>query len=141
MAHVKALIIKFFMVFVFLLVVLTLFFDVPLLNTVWISISLTLLGYLIGDLMIYRKARDSSDQMKQKAIATISDILLAFFVILLMGNALVIDNENIVTAAIVSALVIGGMEWFFHKYLDNNIFPKKYYRVMGFPENGLTSVF
>lgn len=56
MNHVKALIIKFLMIAVVLLVILTLFFDVPFMDTVWISIALTLIAYIMGDLMIFRKA-------------------------------------------------------------------------------------
>lgn len=125
MNHVKALAMKFVMIAAVLLVILTLFFDVPFVNTLWISLVLTLVAYVMGDLMIFRKAGDRSDQNKRNAIATVSDIVVAFLVIWLMGEALVSNDVNIITPAIISAIVIGGGEWFFHKYLDRSVFPEK----------------
>lgn len=128
MNHVKALIMKFLMIAVVLLIILTLFFDVPFMDTIWISVALTLIAYVIGDLLIFWKAGDRSEQTKRNAIATISDIVVAFLVIWLLGDALISDSDNIVTAAIISALVIGAGEWFFHKYLDNSVFPEQHNR-------------
>lgn len=126
MNHVKALIMKFVMIAAVLLIVLTLLFDVPFMDTIWISLALTVVAYVMGDLMIFRKAGDRSDQNKRNAIATVSDIVVAFLVIWLMGEALVGNDVNIVTPAIISAIVIGGGEWFFHKYLDSSVFPEKH---------------
>ena len=126
MNHVKALVIKFLMIAVVLLIILTLFFDVPFMDTIWISLALTIIAYLLGDLMIFRKAGDRSDQNKRNAIATVSDIVVAFLVIWLLGDALVGNNVDIITPAIISAIVIGGGEWFFHKYLDSSVFPEKH---------------
>lgn len=126
MNHVKALVIKFLMIAVVLLIILTLFFDVPFMDTIWISLALTIIAYLLGDLMIFRKAGDRTDQNKRNAIATISDIVVAFLVIWLIGDALVGNDVDIITPAIISAIVIGGGEWFFHKYLDSSVFPEKH---------------
>lgn len=126
MNHVKALVIKFLMIAVVLLIILTLFFDVPFMDTIWISLALTIIAYVMGDLMIFRKAGDRSDQNKRNAIATVSDIVVAFLVIWLLGDALTGNNVDIITPAIISAIVIGGGEWFFHKYLDSSVFPEKH---------------
>ncbi|CEG23517.1 hypothetical protein BN1080_02495 [Planococcus massiliensis] len=126
MNHVKALAMKFVMIAAVLLIILTLFFDVPFGDTLWISLVLTLVAYVMGDLMIFRKAGDRSDQNKRNAIATVSDIVVAFLVIWLMGEALVSNDVNIITPALISAIVIGGGEWFFHKYLDRSVFPEKH---------------
>lgn len=131
MNHVKALIMKFVMIAAVLLIVLTLLFDVPFMDTIWISLALTVVAYIMGDLMIFRKAGDRSDQNKRNAIATVSDIVVAFLVIWLMGEALVGNDVNIVTPAIISAIVIGGGEWFFHKYLDSSVFPEKHDHTAG----------
>lgn len=125
MNHVKALVIKFVMIAAVLLIILTLMFDVPFADTLWISLALTIIAYAMGDLMVFRKAGNRSEQNKRNAIATVSDIVVAFLVIWLMGEALVGNEVNIITPAIISALVIGGGEWFFHKYLDRNVFPEK----------------
>ncbi|MDN7243434.1 YndM family protein [Planococcus sp. N028] len=126
MNHVKALIIKFVMIAVVLLIILTGVFKVSFVDTLWISLVLTLVAYAMGDLMIFRKAGDARDQNKRNMIATISDIVVAFLVIWLVGDALIGNNPDIVTASIISAIVIGAGEWFFHKYLDRNVFPEKH---------------
>ncbi|MFD1032498.1 YndM family protein [Metaplanococcus flavidus] len=132
MNHLKALIIKFLMIAVVLLIILTLIFDVEFGDTLLISAVLTVAAYALGDLMIFRKVGNDetnnadSDHTKRNAIATVSDIVLAFLVIWLMGEALLDETPDLITAAIISALVIGGGEWFFHKYLDRSVFPEKH---------------
>ena len=126
MNHVKALIMKFVMIAAVLLIILTGFFKVSFADTLWISLILTLVAYVMGDLMIFRKAGDARNQNKRNMIATISDIVVAFLVIWLVGDALIGNNPDIVTASIISAIVIGAGEWFFHKYLDRNVFPEKH---------------
>lgn len=125
MNHVKALVIKFVMIAAVLLIVLTGFFDVPFLDSIWISLALTVVAYVMGDLMIFRKAGDRSEQTKRNAIATVSDIVVAFLVIWLLGEALVGAGTDMITAALISAVVIGVGEWFYHIYLDRSVFPEK----------------
>ncbi|AQQ53584.1 DUF2512 family protein [Planococcus lenghuensis] len=127
MDHVKAILIKFVMIAVVLLIVLTWIFDVSFGDTLWISAALTLLAYVLGDLVIFRKAGDADDQGKRNMIATVSDIILAFLIVWFLGDAMAVSSD-IVTAAIVSAILIGGGEWFFHKYLDRNVFAEKHDR-------------
>lgn len=142
MNHAKALILKFVMIAVVLLVILTGIYDVEIEKTLLISLVLTLIAYVLGDLMIFRKIGDRAsndrtgnnqsagrdrheDHKKRNMMATIADIILAFLVIWLMGDALIDDAEDIIQAAFISALVIGAGEWFFHKYLDKSVFPEK----------------
>ena len=125
MNHVRALSIKFVMIAVVLLVVMTLLFEVPVADTLLLSVVLTVLAYATGDLMVFRKTGDRSEQPKRNAIATVMDTVLAFLVLWLLGAVLNGENGNLVWAALVSAVVIAGGEWFFHKYLDKNIFPEK----------------
>lgn len=136
MNHLKALIIKFLMIAVVLLIILTGIFDVEFGDTLLISVVLTLVAYVLGDLLIFLKTggrtdqnrtnHNQSDHTKRNAIATVADIVVAFLVIWLMGEALLANTEDLMTAAIISALVIGAGEWFFHKYLDRNVFPEKH---------------
>ena len=136
MNHVKALIIKFVMIAAVLLIILTGIYDVEFGDTLLISLVLTLVAYVLGDLLIFRKTGDrsnnnrandnNSDQKKRNTIATVGDIVTAFLVIWLMGEALLADTQDLMQAAIISALVIGAGEWFFHKYLDRNVFPEKH---------------
>ena len=122
MNHVKALVIKFLMIAVVLGIILTGVYDMSFTNTLAISLVLTLLAYAVGDLGIFQNAGDRSDHNKRNIIATLSDVLLAGIVIYFMGQSFGLNNDNILTAAIVSAVVIGLGEWFFHKYLDRQVF-------------------
>jgi len=82
MNHVKALVIKFFMTAVILGIVITGIFDSEFKDTLLISFILTILAYVLGDLMIFRKFGGdkgrNSDHVKRNMIATISDFILSF---------------------------------------------------------------
>ena len=125
MNHVKALLIKFVMITVVLGIVLSVGFDFPFGDMLLISFVLTLVAYVMGDLFIFRKTGDSSSQTNRNIIATVSDGILAFLVIWIMGSQLIPNSNNIVIASLISTLVIAVGEWFFHKYLDANVFPEK----------------
>lgn len=136
MDHVKALVIKFVMIALVLGVVVTGIFDGEFEDTLLISLILTILAYVLGDLMIFRKAGNdhdrNSDQVKRNTIATISDFVLSFLVIWLVGKSLFTDDSDVLTAAVISALIIAVGEWFFHKYLDRHVFVEKH------PDNHLS---
>ena len=130
MDHLKALLIKFAMVAVVLGIVLTGIYDGELEDTLLISLVLTIVAYIIGDLFIFRNAGDdhdrNADHVKRNTIATISDSVLAFFVIWLMGKSLFTDDGDVLAAALISAILIAIGEWFFHKYLDRHVFDEKH---------------
>ncbi|PLR95540.1 DUF2512 family protein [Bacillus sp. T33-2] len=122
MDHLKALLIKFVMIAAVLLIVLTGIFDFEMGDSLLISLVLTVAAYVLGDLFIFRNSGDESDYGKRNLIATASDAVLAFLIIYLMGKALFVGDDNLVTAALLSTVLIGVGEWFFHKYLDNHVF-------------------
>ena len=124
MKHLKALLIKFLMIAVVLLVVLTLIFDVPFMDSIWTSLVLTVLAYILGDFLLFRLAANRSSQNVRNMIATVGDVILAFLTIWYMQVALVDANENIALGTLIAAVIISGGEWFFHKYLDGNVFYK-----------------
>ena len=130
MDYVKAFFIKFVMIAVVLGVVISGIFDGEFEDTLLISLVLTIIAYVLGDLIIFRKAGDNenrnSDHVKRNTIATISDFILSFLVIWLMGKSLFTDDSDVLTAAMVSALIIAVGEWFFHKYLDRHVFNEKH---------------
>ena len=127
MDHVKAIIIKLIMMTVVLGIILTGIFDGEFSDTLWISIVLTILAYVIGDLLIFRKAGDDSDHTKRNIIATLSDAVLTFIIVYFMGKDIFVGNDNdLWKAALLSAIVIAVGEWFFHKYLDRNVFDEKH---------------
>ena len=113
------------MIAVVLGLVLSAGFDYPFGDTMLISLILTILPYVLGDLFIFRKTGDSWAQTKRNTIATISDGILAFLVIWIMSEQLVPTNTDIVLASLISTLLIAVGEWFFHKYLDASVFPEK----------------
>ena len=130
MDHIKALVIKFVMIALVLGIVVSGIYDGEFEDTLLISLVLTVLAYVIGDLMIFRKAGDdhdrNSDHVKRSTIATISDFVLSFLVIWLMGKALFTDDSDVLAAALISSIIIAAGEWFFHKYLDRRVFDEKH---------------
>ena len=122
MNHLKALVIKFVMIAAVLGIILAGFFDFAFSDTLVISLVLTLLAYVVGDLGIFQNTGARTEQDKRNIIATLSDVLLAAIVIYFMGLSFAENSESIVAAAIVSAVVIGLGEWFFHKYIDRQVF-------------------
>lgn len=125
MNHVKAIVIKYVMIAVVLSIILTGIFRLEFSDTLLISFVLTLLAYIIGDLGIFQNAGDPSEHKKRNLIATFSDVILAAIVIYFMGQNVTDNNDNLLTAAIVSAIVIGLGEWFYHKYLDKQVFNRE----------------
>ncbi|WP_409288413.1 DUF2512 family protein [Peribacillus sp. SCS-37] len=125
MHHVKALIIKFVMITLVLGIIITGIFGGEFSDTLLISAILTVLAYLLGDIFIFRGTKNDTEYSKRNMVATISDIVMAFILIWLLGNALFTDTEQTLLAALISAIVIGGGEWFFHKYLAKNVFHER----------------
>ncbi|WP_050616262.1 DUF2512 family protein [Bacillus testis] len=127
MNHIKALVIKFLMIAVVVGIIMTGIYDVAFGDSMWISLVLTIGAYLIGDLLIFRGTANKQQQSTRNMIATISDLILAFVIIWLMGLGLDVslDNEDLIIASIISAVIIGLGEFFFHKYLDRNVFNTK----------------
>lgn len=124
MRHLLALGIKFVMVTVVLLIVLTWIFDVPFVDTLLISLALTALSYAMGDIMIFLNAGKPENQSTRNTIATFADFVTAFLVIWLIGWLLTGQNIEMVTPALISALVISAGEWFFHVYVDQSVVPE-----------------
>ena len=122
MKHLIALAIKFFMIAAVLLIILTGFFDVSFVDTLLISLALTLIAYAMGDLLIFRNGKERSEQTFRNSIATTADVAVAILVIWLVGEALAGSGTDVITPAIISGLFIGGGEWFFHQYLDSQVF-------------------
>lgn len=124
MNHAKALIIKFVMITAVLLIVLTWIFDISFVDTLLISLALTAVSYMMGDLLIFLNAGNPADQVTRNSVATISDFVLAFLVIWFVGQLLSGTMAELVTPALLAALIITLGEWFFHKYMDQNVVPE-----------------
>ncbi|WKA56889.1 DUF2512 family protein [Planococcus shenhongbingii] len=122
MRHILALAIKFVMIAAVLLIILTGFFDISFADTLLISLALTLIAYAMGDLMIFRRSGERSEQTKRNSLATIADVAVAILVIWLVGEALVPSTADVITPAIISGIFIGLGEWYFHQFLDSQVF-------------------
>lgn len=121
MNHVIAFLIKFVMVAAVLLIILTWGFDVSFVDTLIISLALTAIAYLMGDLLIFLNAGRPNDQSTRNSIATVCDFVLAFLVIWYVGQLISGTMAEMVTPALLSALVLAAGEWFFHLYMDRSV--------------------
>jgi Protein of unknown function (DUF2512) len=135
MKHVKALVMKFIMILAVLWIVFTLMFDTEFSDTLLISAILTVAAYIIGDLLILSRAGDRSkpggDYTKRNAIATISDAILTFFVLWVLGEVLLSPDNNVILASLISTVVIGIGEGFFHRYVNNQVIKDRNAQTVG----------
>ncbi|MHC2836847.1 YndM family protein [Bacillus sp. F9_6S_D1_P_5] len=111
MKHVVALLIKYTAITAVLLIVLSIFQGISIPRVLLISLFLTGAAYLIGDLFILPKYGNM--------IATMADFGLSFFGIWLLTSLFTnLDaTRNIGLSSFLSALIIGGIEVFFHIYM------------------------
>lgn len=115
MKHVTALLIKFVMTTIVLEIVLGMLTNLTFTSVLYIAVAVTILAYIIGDLLILPATNNT--------VATIADIGLALATIYMFNflwNTTTISFVN----ALISAVVIGVGEWFFHKYVSNNVLEK-----------------
>lgn len=114
MKHIKPLAIKFISSLVLLSVILGLFFDMSFGNIFLITLVLSVVSYVIGDLFILRRTNN--------IIATVADLGLAFLVIRFMGDALANgDNGDMFTMSLIAAIGVALFEYAFHKYVANRV--------------------
>ncbi len=113
MKHLTAIIIKFFMVTIFLEILLILMTDLTFVQVLSISLILTVLSYLLGDLLVLSLANNT--------VATIADTWISFVVIYLYKLFASYGSIGIVDA-IITALVLGIGEWFYHMYVSRSVF-------------------
>ncbi|QDI90794.1 DUF2512 family protein [Salicibibacter halophilus] len=112
MNHVVALIIKFVMITAVLWLILGGFFNVGFGNIFLISIIMTGVAYLIGDLWILPQFGN--------VVATIADFGLVFAGVWALA-AIFEPTANFGSAAFFSAVIIAIGEIFFHMYVRNTV--------------------
>lgn len=113
MRHVMALIIKFIMCTVILWFVLGLFYGVFFNDILTISLILTAVSYIIGDLFVLPRFENIS--------ATIVDFILALAGVWAIGYFIIEVPINIGTASLISAILITIGEYFFHRYMNHQV--------------------
>lgn len=114
MEHVKALGIKGIMTLLVLWIVLGVGYDMSFWPMILVTtIVLGVISYAAGDLGILPAAGNM--------VATISDLVVTFLVVWLLGLAMTdMSGGTIAVAAIISAVIIAVGEYFFHIYLLKN---------------------
>ncbi|GAA0591014.1 YndM family protein [Virgibacillus siamensis] len=113
MDHVKALIIKFIMCTAVLWLVLGAFYGVEFGNILMLSVLLTVISYIIGDLFLLPRFENWG--------ATLADLGITFVGIWFLGPLLFEENLQIGTAAVITAIIIAVGEYFFHKYMEREV--------------------
>lgn len=113
MEHVKALLIKFVMCLAVVWIILGGFYNIGFGHVLTISIVLTIVSYLLGDLFLLPRFENWG--------ATISDFILAFAIIWVYSVYFIGVNFPVLTAAGLTSLVLAVGEWFFHMYVGNHV--------------------
>jgi hypothetical protein len=116
MKHVKALLLKFVMIAVVLEIVLNMLTNLTFGDILYISAAVTILAYIIGDLLIL--------PVTNNTVATVADAGLALATIYLFNFIWGISEISFIDA-LISAAVLGVGEWFFHKYVSSNVLPNR----------------
>jgi hypothetical protein len=114
MKHIVAIVLKFIMVLVLLEILLSLMTPLSVTQILVISAAVTILSYVVGDLLILA--------ISNNTVAALSDAVLAFFTIWLF-NYLPYYGGISVRDAVISAIILGVAEIIFHKYIAGAIFP------------------
>lgn len=108
MKHVKALVIKAIMIWAILWIVLTGFFDVSFMDSTIAGVIVVAMLYILGDLIILRKIGNVA--------ATIADSGAAAIILWIYLTSMDYTND-LWLKVLIPAILIGGAEWFFHKWL------------------------
>ncbi|TDW01734.1 uncharacterized protein DUF2512 [Bacillus badius] len=110
--HLTALLIKFAAITAILYVALGVIMDTSVTEILLMGAILTIVSYVLGDLMVLPAAGNS--------IAVFSDIVLAALLLWIMGNAMDNSAGTFVNALAVSVFLAIG-EWFFHIYMRERV--------------------
>lgn len=113
MKHAKALGIKFVFTSVVLLSFFTLFANATTLEVLFVSVLVTAVSYLLGDLFILPKLGHLP--------AALSDFVLSFFAIWLLSMFLVTDSDGILLTSFATAMVLTFSEALFHSHMSNKV--------------------
>jgi hypothetical protein len=116
MKHMTALLIKFVMISVILEIALNLMTNLTFGDTLYIAAIVTILAYIIGDLLILPTTNNT--------VATVADAVLALATIYTFNFIWGVRYISFLDA-LIAAAVLGLGEWFFHKYVEDNVFHKR----------------
>ncbi|MUK90196.1 DUF2512 family protein [Ornithinibacillus sp. L9] len=112
MKHAKTLGIKLVVNIIVVYSIFGIFGNASLINLFWISLLVTGIAYLIGDLVILPRYGN--------AIATLADFPLAFLSLWILGSLLLAVGTPIVTTSLFAAFFISVAEPLIHAYLESH---------------------
>lgn len=113
MDHLKALGIKFIVISIIVYSLFGILFNASLINLLWISMLVTGISYLIGDLFVLRKYGN--------IVASFADFPLAFLSLWILGNLFIERGMPIVTLSLMGAFFITLSEPLIHAYMQNKL--------------------
>ncbi|MEN1966754.1 YndM family protein [Lentibacillus sp. N15] len=120
MQHLKALGLKFLAIAFTIYTIFGIFTGAGWVNLFWISLFVTVISYLIGDMIILRQFGNIT--------ATIADFALTFLSLFILGGLFLHATIPIITTSILSAFFISCVEPFIHGYIVNRFSPDDYER-------------
>ncbi|MGY0694809.1 YndM family protein [Virgibacillus sp. FSP13] len=112
MDHLKVLGMKFIAIAITVFSIFGIFYNATLVNMFWISLFVTGISYLIGDMFILRKFGNVA--------ASIADFPLAFFSLWALGSLFIDGGLPIITLSLLGAFFISICEPFIHAYIVEN---------------------
>ncbi|UOQ94668.1 YndM family protein [Halobacillus shinanisalinarum] len=113
MKYIQALLIKFVMMTAVLWFFLGVFFGISFFDILITSIALTVVSYIIGDLLILPNIGNTA--------ATVADMFLAFVGVWVLGSLLFETSVSLGTISFFLAIAITIGEFFFHGYMKKLI--------------------
>lgn len=112
MHHVKALGLKFLVIAFTIYTIFEIFANAEWLLLFWISLAVTGISYLIGDMLILRQFSNIT--------ATVSDFVLTFFSLFILGGLFLGANVPLITTSVLAAFFITCTEPFIHGYVGDH---------------------
>lgn len=126
MDHLKAITIKFLASLALLYMILGMFYGMSFGNVFLITLTLGIVSYIIGDLLILPRTNNS--------IATAADFGLSLFIIWIMSMALT-TGANFFTMSLLAAAGVTVFEYFFHRLMASEVIGEEENRLNTPPRN------
>lgn len=123
MNHFSLILSKFVAMLVLLYIILGIIFGVNFMSVFWVTLTFSIVSYLIGDLLILPRTNNM--------VALVVDFVMSFAVIYFLVDAYAFEG-NLFTASLLSAIGVTLFEVFFHNSVqtqmeeENNVDRRRY---------------
>ncbi|MFD2759937.1 YndM family protein [Lentibacillus juripiscarius] len=118
MVHLKTLGIKAIAIGITVFSLFGIFYNANMMNLFWISVLVTGVSYLIGDLFVLRRFGN--------VVASVADFPLAFLSLWVLGSMFIDIGIPIVTTSLIAAFFITCCEPFIHTYITEQMEEKSW---------------